>query len=144
MALIGGGGAGNVSGGANPSGVGSGINYIGEHAYGFSGTGNAGTSGDFTAFDFTSAANTYIWAKMYITYDADDLGAGEQFGYNVEVDGTRIFFTRREASATDILDNPLPSKVEFLIPPQSRIVVTGFSNGSGIDLSFVLTGRVYA
>jgi hypothetical protein len=144
MPLIGGGGSPNVVGGGAPAGVGTSINYIGEHAYGFSGTGNAGTSGDFTAFDFTSAANSYVWAKLYITYDADDLGSGEQFGYNIEVDGTRIFFTRREASATDIVDNPLPSKVEFLIPPSSRIVVTGFSNGSGIDMSFVLTGRVYA
>ena len=143
MPLVGGGGSPNVAG-SNPAGTGTSLNYIGEHAYGFSGTGNAGTGGDFTAFDFTSAANSYIRAKMYITYDAEDLGAGEQFGYIVSVDGTNIFFTRREASAADIVDNPLPHKVEFMIPPQSRIIVTGFSNGSGVDLSFVLTGRVYA
>ena len=37
MALIGGGGAGNVAGGANPSGTGTSLNYIGNHAYANSG-----------------------------------------------------------------------------------------------------------
>ena len=36
MALIGGGGAGNVAGG-NPSGTGTSLNYIGDHCYAYSG-----------------------------------------------------------------------------------------------------------
>ena len=144
MALLGGGGSPNVVGAGAPAGTGTSINYIGDHIYANSGVGTAGTSGDFNAFDFTSAANSYIIATMYITYDADDLGSGEQFGYNVDLDSQRIAFTRREASAADIVDNPLPSKIKFMIPPNSRIQVNGFSNGSGINMSFMLTGRVYA
>ena len=144
MALIGGGGAGNVAGGANPSGVGSGINYIGDHCYGNSGVGSAGTGGDFVALDFTSASNSYIMAEMFVTYDAEDLADGNQFGYKVSADGANILFTRREASAADKVDNPLPHRVKFVIPQQTRIVITGINNGSGVDLSFVLIGRVYA
>ena len=33
MALVGGGGSPNVAGGANPAGVGSGLNYVGEFCY---------------------------------------------------------------------------------------------------------------
>jgi len=143
MALIGGGGAGNVSGG-NPSGTGSSLNYIGDHCYGNSGVGSAGTGGDFVALDFTSAANSYIMAEMFVTYDADDLADGNQFGYKVELDGERIFFTRREANAADQVANPLPHRVKFAIPAQSRVVITGINNGSGVDISFVLVGRVYA
>ena len=142
MALIGGGGAGNVGGG-NPSGTGSSLNYIGDHCYANSGTGSAGTGGDFIALDFTTGANSYIMAKLYVTYDADDLGSGEQFGYVVSSDGITILFTRRESSAADVVNNPLPHKVEFLIAPQSRIIVKGISNASALDMSFVLTGRVY-
>ena len=143
MALIGGGGAGNVAGGANPSGVGSGINYIGDHCYGNSGVGSAGTGGDFVALDFTSASNSYIMAEMFVTYDAEDLADAEQFGYTVSVDGSNIFFTRREASPADQVSNPLPHRVKFLIAPQNRIIIKGFSNGNAVDMSFVLIGRVY-
>ena len=40
MALRGGGGAGNVAGG-NPSGIGTSLNYVGDHVYAFSGSHNS-------------------------------------------------------------------------------------------------------
>ena len=144
MALVGGGGSPNVAGGGAAAGVGTSINYIGNHAYANSGVGQAGTGGDFVALNFTSAANSYIMADLFITYDADDLADGNQFGYKIEADGERIFFTRREANAADQVSNPLPHRVKFIIAPQTKIVVTGINNGSNVDISFVLTGRVYA
>ena len=137
-------GGGNPVGGSNPAGTGSSINYIGNHMYANSGVGSAGTGGDFVALDFTSAANSYIMAELFVTYDAEDLADGNQFGYKVSADGENILFSRREASAADRVDNPLPHRVKFAIPPETRIVVTGINNGSGVDLSFVLIGRVYA
>jgi hypothetical protein len=83
-------------------------------------------------------------ADLFVTYDADDLADGNQFGYKIEADGERIFFTRREANAADQVSNPLPHRVKFIIAPQTKIVVTGINNGSSVDISFVLTGRVYA
>ena len=133
----------SIIGVSNPVGTGKGLNYIGNHCYGNSGIGSPGTGGDFLALSFSCASNNYIRAKLYITYDADDLGAGEQLGYKVELDGELIVFSRREATTTDIVDNPLPHKVEFLIPPASKVNITGFSNSSGVNMTFILTGRVY-
>ena len=53
MPLIGGGGAGNVAGGANPSGTGSGINYIGKHAYAYNSI-TAGTTDATIGLQFTT------------------------------------------------------------------------------------------
>ena len=63
MPLVGGGGAGNVGGGA-PVGVGSSINYIGNHAYAFSGQVTSGTGTTITMLDFTTASNSYITANI--------------------------------------------------------------------------------
>jgi len=59
MALIGGGGSGNVAGG-NPSGTGTGLTYVGDHCYAYSGEITSGTSGDSTMLDFSTGANSYI------------------------------------------------------------------------------------
>jgi hypothetical protein len=42
-----------------------------------------------------------------------------------------------------VVSNPLPAWVDFIIPPDTRVTVEGFTNGSGLDLSFIITGRVY-
>ena len=64
MPLVGGGGAGNVSGG-NPSGTGT-LNFIGDHAYAYSGAITDGASGgaNTTVLKFDVPFNTYIVAKI--------------------------------------------------------------------------------
>ena len=61
MALVGGGGAGNVAG-SNPAGVGTSINYIGNHAYAYAGALSASTSAE-TRLNFTTGA-LYIVGRI--------------------------------------------------------------------------------
>ena len=141
MALIG--GAGNPVGGGAPAGTSKSLQYVGEHAYGNSGV-IAPSAGDATAFDFTSASESYVIAKLFAAYDAEDLADANQFGYRIVMNEETVWFTRREAHAADQVNNPLPSEVKFIIPPETRIEVIAFTNGGALDMSFIITGRVYA
>ena len=138
----GGGSGGYIVGITNPVGTGSGVSFVGNHMYGMSGVVNVG-GGDATAFDFTSPSNQYITAKMFVAYDAEDLADGNQFGYSISFNDQMVFFTRREAHAADQVNQPLPSETRFLIPPDTRVIVQVFNNGSGVDISALLQGRVY-
>jgi hypothetical protein len=64
MPLVGGGGAGNVAG-SNPTGTGT-LNFIGDHAYAYSGAITDGASGaaNTTVLKFDVPFNTYIVAKI--------------------------------------------------------------------------------
>ena len=61
MALVGGGGAGNVAG-SNPAGVGSNLNYVGNLVYAYSGdiTLNANLPNPTTLLEFTTGAELYL------------------------------------------------------------------------------------
>ena len=67
MALVGGGGAPNVAG-SNPAGTGSSINYVGNHAYAYSGI-IASTTTEANMLDFT-IGNQYVMAQFSWGYDA--------------------------------------------------------------------------
>jgi hypothetical protein len=140
MAVFGGG---NPVGGGAPAGTSKSLQYLGDHCYANSGTINATSTDDITPFDFTSASSSYVKARMFVSYDADDLANGDKFGYRVKFNDESIYFTRRSANAADVVSNPLPAWVDFIIPPDTRVTVEGFTNGSGLDLSFIITGRVY-
>jgi hypothetical protein len=66
MALIGGGGAGNVSGGA-PAGTGTSFNYIGNHGYGYSGQLLVSNS-EITALEFATPNNNYIESNIQLLW----------------------------------------------------------------------------
>ena len=125
------------------TGTGTGLNYVGEHAYGQSGQITPTSGSNATAFDFVSPNNQYIVVTMTVTYDGDDVGAGEQFGYKMEFNGSTVCFARREASADDVVDNPLPAETNFLIPPNTHVQVETLTNGSGINMNLLIVGRVY-
>ena len=63
MALVGGGGAPNVAG-SNPTGTGTGLNYIGDHAYAYSGEVDNDGSSATTALKFTTG-NEYVLGQMH-------------------------------------------------------------------------------
>jgi len=139
MALIGGGGAGNVAGGTNPAGTGTSLNYIGDHCYGYSG-GLPIPNSNTTMLEFTTA-NNYIVAQVIfsgIDSTADDYGAFIDFN-GEEVYGTYILNT----SQTNFYGmEPIP----IIIPPYTKVVVRMInkSTSSGYEWIASLTGRVYA
>jgi hypothetical protein len=142
MAIDGGGGGGGPLGSTNSfTGAASAIEILGNHCYAYSGVGSAGSS-EFTGLNFTTG-NYYAVCRIYTLYDASDLAAGNEFGYRFEMNGATIVFTRREASADDVVDAPLPPYVDIIIPAYTQFSATAFNNGSGVDMSFQLTGRIY-
>ena len=127
-------GGGNPVGGSNPSGIGSSLNYIGKHAFATSGL--IVSSTDTVLLDFTTASGSYVVATFEPVYGTD---SGDNATFEVKVDDQvvyRIFLTA--ASTTSVNVGP-----SILLPPQSRIVVTG-SVANNRELGAVIVGEVYA
>ena len=138
MALVGGGGAANTAGG-NPSGTGSSLNYIGDHAYGYSGlVQTVGDNNYTTAMEFTIGPD-YILAQVQLcpaSGNADDLA------FRMSIDGQAVgeFFTKDPPAEFNA--NPVP----FLIPSYSKVTIE-IKNGQSStarDTYIMIVGRVYA
>jgi len=146
MALIGGGGAGNVAGG-NPSGTGSSINFLRYPektlAYAYSGSITV-TGTDQIAIDFTTANET-IDAKINAQYLSSVADADDSL-MNILLNGQLIagnlvgaYFGQQKPTAGP--ENWIP----IIIPPYSRfqVTLTMLSGGGSIDLGVTLVGDVY-
>lgn len=140
MALVGGGGAGNVAGG-NPSGTGTSLNYIGDHAYGYSGdiVINNETS---TALQFTTGSS-YIVGHHFFSYDANAIGSNKTIGYQISFDDQIIVQMKGYNNAgypiTDFETLPM------LIPPYTRVKIEHITTqDSSVSTFSTVTGRVYA
>ena len=143
MSLIGGGGsgaggAGNPVGGSNPSGIGTGLNYIGNHAYAYSGL-VAINDGAPTMLDF-STGNSYVNAVFdygNCTTSGDDI----QFKINLNGETIMVTHTRGPVNSGNAGLQP-----NIIIPPYSRIQITGTNFSSSTDRLCVVSivGRVYA
>ena len=138
MALIGGGGAGNVTGGgSNPSGTGSGLNYIGDHAYGYSGTiAITGTSVPVTMLDFTTGPQ-YIRATFQ--FQSVEAG-GNDLNFTIKMD-SQVIATQSVNAAKEFYHAP----IELIIPPYTRVICDGLNVdvATGRDSTATITGRVY-
>ena len=134
------GGASNPVGGINPAGTGSNINYVGNHAYVYSGAVNVNNV-ETTLIDCTIAGNQYIMAKLQIL---NGTSSNEDMLYKVKIDNTIVMqFTFNQATtAMFTSDEPL----HLLLAPQSKLVVTGQNQSSATNRvhTATLTGRVYA
>jgi hypothetical protein len=137
MASGGGGSGGGPIGVANPAGTGSSINYIGNHAYAYSGDIAVGNSLT-TMLDFTTASGSYWVGDFRIEGSFDDV-AGSTIQVKVIMDGQTILFPKTTEDRYG--DRP---EIRLLIPPQTRVQVQATQNTGG-DLNFqaMLVGRVY-
>ena len=139
MPLIGGGGAGNTSG-SNPTGTGGNLNYIGTHTYLYSGVVNVNNI-ETTLIECDSGSNQYIIAKLQIFHGT---ASNEDFTYKIKLNSEIILqYTGNQASTEPYLsDEP----IILLIPPDSRVTVTGQNDSSSSDRNHTatLTGEVYA
>lgn len=128
MALVGGGGAGNVAG-SNPSGTGTNVAYIGrsriddrDYWQGFSGgvLVNASTA---TQFEFTSP--TIPTVATYVFTDTGAAGSNQYISYRITLDGQVVldarFFTGSSANPTYGADLDVP--VTFAIPAFSDVKI---------------------
>ena len=141
MPLVGGGGAGNVAGGANPSGTSSSLVYLGDNKYaGWSGTATATDGTNAALFDFTTQ-NQAILAE--ITYMVNDINLEDAkfIGLEVTINGELIGNIVDNSSGARALGTLLtPLRIAF--PPQSRIIIEGTTNdGNDITVSAVIIGE---
>ena len=60
MALLGGGGAGNVAGGGNPAGTSFNLNYLGDFCYAYSGIVEQNAGDVTTLLDFTTGSEIAV------------------------------------------------------------------------------------
>jgi len=137
MALIGGGGAGNTAG-SNPTGTSGSLNYVGDHAYlytGFIGVTNIKA----TLASFTTGA-LYVVGSFQPQYDTNT--ATDNYGFEVLLNGEKISSTQI-TSATDY--SPY-QEIELLIPPYSKIEITAQNktDSSSNDVGAIIIGRIYA
>jgi len=136
MPLVGGGGAGNVAGG-NPAGTGSSLNYIGDHAYMYTGAVSVGTS-ETTVAQFGTSGNTYLvgsWQPQILTNTTDDILF--QLYFNDQVIALVVQTSTKDYSPFE--------EIEIIIPSETRVKITGQNLGSGSkDVGSIITGRVYA
>ena len=134
MALIGGGGAGNVAGGANPSGVNSSINYIGNHCYGTSGSiQDSGTDGPNTTLLDFATGNHYIVSTIDFT---SDLSSGHNLFFNIIFNGDIVTIAKESTTANQ------PMRFYVLIPPNTHAQIK-WGAGTTANATAFLQGRVY-
>ena len=136
-------GAGNPVGGANPTGIGKTINYIGDHAYAYSGEiiVNNGTE---TMLEFETG-NAYIMAKFSYGVDRNQrLGGNNQIGFTISMDSQKVMqIVTYTHEATAVLD--FDNNYSILIPPYTKLKIeTETDEADNIPTYAMLTGRVYA
>ena len=139
MALTGGGGAGNVTGG-NPSGIGSGINYVGDHAYGYSGAVDVNQNA-VTLLQFATGG-LYIKAIFQPQYMVANAGvATEDFRFIVKFDSQEVSsMIIAEGADRDAFYNV----VNLIIPPYTKVEITAanVTDTTTRAVGGIVTGRV--
>jgi hypothetical protein len=137
MPLIGGGGAGNVAGG-NPTGIGTSINYIGNHAYGYSGSIDVNNT-ETTLLEF-STGQQYMISKIQFNYVSPD---SDNIQYRVYINNEVVqTFQSDHANLTHVFPD---SVLNILIANESRVKLTAqnVTSSSNRPQIVSLVGRVY-
>jgi hypothetical protein len=134
------GGAGNFVSGANPAGTGNNINYVGNHAYLYSGIIQVNQT-ETTLFNTTVAYNQYIMCKLQVFNGAlsnDDLV------YKIKVNNeTIIQYTLQQTTDKDFI---VHDPIRLLLVGGDNIEVTAQNVSSSTQRAHTasLTGRVYS
>ena len=127
---------------ASVASVGLGINYIGQHCYGFSGEIGCSTS-SITAFDFVSGSG-YILFKATFTGPLlyGDPNVGSEANWQISLNDIVIANAHTDTAEGDIIQQP---QLTFLVPPftKVKIEVDCKDIAAAYVSCAVLTGRVY-
>ena len=124
--------------GSNPAGTGTGLNYIGEHAYAYSGTKSA-TNVAITLLDFTIGAH---YVKGVIQFYQPPNQGTDNMGFDVSINGEKIYGMEFVQGA----DAGRYNEMQIVIGPFDRLQITSnnFSGTSGREVGANIVGRVYA
>tara|TARA_Y100001951_G_C11116017_1_gene170128 strand:- start:177 stop:575 length:399 start_codon:yes stop_codon:yes gene_type:complete len=130
-------GGGNPVGG-NPAGTGTGLNYVGNHAYAYSGTQSA-TNVPVTLLDFTIGAH---YVKGIIQFYQPPNQGTDNMGFDVSINGEKVYGIEFVQGA----DSGRYNEMVVIIAPYDHIQITSnnFSGTSGREVGVNIVGRVYA
>ena len=136
MPLVGGGGSPNVAGG-NPAGTSTSLNYVGKHAYAYSG--DVSVSGSLTTMLEFVTAEQYVVAHYQVHGTLAQIGAN-QLQLEVTINGESITHTFWDSPQ----DNLNPFENLILLPPYSKIrFQLAQASGSDKTMQVTLMGEVY-
>jgi len=131
----------SLIGASNPVGVGSGINFVGEHCYGYSGAiRSLSGGGAITMLDFVVPANNYLDCTVQFGFNGNRSNDDER----VEV------YVDEELVASNVFNNNYSDanqnyfKILFAPNAHVRIAVTKVSGTDVPDTFAWIRGRVYA
>jgi len=124
--------------GSNPAGTGAGLNYIGNHAYAYSGSVDANNV-ETTALQFDTG-NEYILAEFNL---CSSQTTGDDFKFRIEMNGEDIMVTTITGpyDISEHMNQPL----KLVIPANTkvRVTFTNVSTASAREWFATMSGRVY-
>ncbi len=131
-------GGGNPVGGQNPAGIGSSLNYIGKHAYLYTG-GISVINNETNLAEFSTSGNSYVvgsWQPQIMENTGDDYHFKLYFN-NQLVASTVTTSTKDYAPFEDI---------EIIVPTDTKVKFTAenLSSSSPVLVGVIMTGEVYA
>ena len=140
MPLVGGGGAGNTAG-SNPAGIGTSLNYIGDHAYAYSGA-VAVTNSEKTLLSFETGNSLFVgtWTGHF-NQAIDAAIEMDDYRFVLYLNGIQIM----ELTATDSGSQNRNNNRELIIPPYTSVIVScqNYNGSTTNDMGATIVGRVY-
>tara|TARA_Y100000310_G_C20094925_1_gene540021 strand:- start:39 stop:503 length:465 start_codon:yes stop_codon:yes gene_type:complete len=103
--------------------------------YAYSGLFGSGAAAavSVTLLDIGNSGDKDLWIKMLYGGDFDSIDSEAYFGFNVAINGTTIMNTKAEVySQRESVFGPA-TKLEFILPAHSALVVLGISETTNID-----------
>jgi len=126
-------------GASNPAGTsGSVLNYIGEHAYLYTGGVDNNGNSETTLAEFSTAGNSYIvgaWQPGYIDNSTQDFEF--RLYFNNQVVASIVLTSARDYSPYE--------EIDIVIPTDTNVKITckNLSSSDTVQTSAIITGRVY-
>ena len=135
-------GGGNPVSGNNPAGVSSNLNYIGKHAYAYSGSITLPANSLTTMLNFSTANDSYVVGTFQLEGDFKQLG-NDGINYQMLIDDQIVFDTDYSPSNdAQYADSP----TNILLPPNSKIEIKATHSQGGVNIDFqaMIVGEVHA
>jgi hypothetical protein len=132
-------GGGNPVSSSNPVGTGQSLNYIGKHAYAYSGvvTDQSSGSAATTVLKFTTG-NAYITAKLTILNDET---SSASIFIRLDANGEQIIRSNYDSSASG--GPPTDNPIHLLLEPHSKYELK-CGGSANVDFTALIVGEVYA
>jgi len=136
MALIGGGGAGNVAS-SNPAGTSQGLNYVGNHAYANSGFVSFTNSAEVALLEFTTGGSYVVCELVLMRNDQES----DDSRHRIYIDDQLVGSIPQNSGGIQMGGQP----IIYLFPAYSKVKVTALNETGSTALQggVSISGRVY-